>query len=229
MNDSARGGATFWSSDGPLASLACAGLVVMASGRLAYALTAGLALVFVYLFSVLCLSAGKPLISDNIRGAVAVILSSFFAALFLLVLSLLSPLFAQESSFFVSLTPIVFVASGIADRSGRDPVSDGLLRALIEAVLVLSLLVAFSLVREPIGYGALSLPGMDGEPIGYGALSLPGMDGLSVVLGSDKVPVFAIRTAAVTVGGFILLAYVVVVYRKMRATIIEDGSEKEEA
>lgn len=214
MNDSARSGATFWSPDGPLASLACAGLVVMASGRLAYALTAGLALVFIYLFSVLCLSAGKPLISDNIRGAVAVILSSFFAALFLLVLSLISPLFAQESSFFVLLAPIVFVASGIADRCARDPFSDGLLRALIEAVLVLSLLVAFSLVREPIGYGALSLPGMDG---------------LSVVLGSDKVPVFAIRAVAVTVGGFILLAYVVVVFRKMRAAIVEDGSEKEEA
>jgi Na+-translocating ferredoxin:NAD+ oxidoreductase RnfE subunit len=186
----------------------------MASGRLAYALTAGLALVFVYLFSALCLSAGRPLISDNIRGAVAVILSSFFASLFLLVLSLVSPLFAQESSFFVLLTPIVFVASGIADRCARDPFSDGLLRALIEAVLVLALLLAFSLVREPIGYGSLSLPGADG---------------LSVVLGSDKVPVFAVRAAAVTVGGFILLAYVVVAFRKVRAVMVEDSSEKEEA
>lgn len=214
MNDSARGGATFWSPDGPLASLACAGLVVVASGRLAYALIAGLALVFVYLFSILCLSAGKSLIPDNIRGAVAVILSSFFAALFLLVLSLVSPLFAQESSFFILLTAIVFVASGIADRCARDPLSDGLLRALMEAVTILSLLVAFSLVREPLGYGSLSLPGTDG---------------LSVVLGSDKIPVFAVRAAAVTVGGFILLAYVVVAFRKARAALVEEGSEKEEA
>jgi hypothetical protein len=213
MNDSTPSGATFWSPDGPLASLACAGLVVVASGRLAYALTAGLALIFVYLFSILCLSAGKPLISDNIRGAVAVVLSSFFAALFLLVLSLVSPLFAQESSFFVLLTPIVFVASGIADRCARDPVPDGLFRALIEAVLVLALLVAFSLVREPIGYGSLSLPGTDG---------------ISIILGSGQVPVFAVRAAAISVGGFILLAYIVVAFRKARAAIFEDGSEKEE-
>jgi hypothetical protein len=197
-----------------LSSLACAGLLVVATGRLAYALTVGLALVFVYLCSIVSLWAGLPLVSDRIRGGIAVILSSLFAAVYLLVLSLISPLLVQEVSFFVLLAPIVFIASGIVDRSIKDEVGAAVGRASIESGSILALLVAFALVREPLGYGSLSVPGSDG---------------IIVVLGSGTAPVLAVRAVASSVGGLILTAYAVFAFRKLRAGASEESSEREGA
>jgi len=214
MNDSPGSRTLFWSSEGPLSSLACAGLLVISSGRFAYALIAGMALVFVYLFSVLSLSAGRFLVSDRIRGAVSVVLSACYGAVYLLLISTFSPLLAQETAFFISLAPIVFTASGIADRSYNDSIADAVVRTGSESASILALLMAFALVREPIGYGALSLPGRDG---------------IAIVFGSKEASAFAARAVAIPVGGFLLIGYAVVAFRKLRSRGNGEGSEREEA
>ncbi len=214
MSDTQRGGFSFWSADGPLASLACTGLLVVSSGRLAYALVTGTALVFVYLCSIFTLWAARSLVSIRMRGAISVILSSFFAAAYLLVLSLASPLMAEQCGFFLALCPIVFVASGVVDRSARDSVGEAAARATLESASILALIIGFALIREPLGYGSLSLPLKDG---------------LAIVLGTGGPSPFVLRTVSSTIGGLILTAYVVFAFRKLRSRDADEGAEREDA
>lgn len=214
MMDTQRGGFSFWSADGPLASLACTGLLVVSSGRLAYALVTGTALVFVYLCSLLTLWAARPLVSARIRGAVSVIFSSFFATVYFFILSLLSPLLAEECSFFLALCPIVFVASGLADRSARDSLSETAGRATLESASILALIVGFALIRESLGYGSLSLPFREG---------------LVSVIGSGEDSPFIVHSVSSTIGGLILTAYAVFAFRKFRARETDEGAEREDA
>ncbi len=214
MNESKRDDNSFWSAESPLASLACTGLLVVASGRLAFALVAGTSLVLVYLATILALRTGRPLLTDRIRGAVSVLAASFFASVFLLLLSLLSPILAEESAFYLALGPVVFVASGMAGRCARDSLSASAIRSAAESLSILALLIGFALIREPLAYGALSLPGKDG---------------LAVIVGSGEVSPFALRAASSTIGGLILAAYAIFAFRALRERLSDRGVEREDS
>jgi hypothetical protein len=149
----------FWGSRSPLASLSGGGLLIMATARLAHAITVGGALLWVYGLSVLAVYAGSRIFPRRGGSLILLFLSSFFSWLYLLLLWFASPLAALESFFLVSLVPLFCMGSGLFSRTEDLDLGDAVIRALSEAAVFGGLLALFAVVREPLGFSSLSLPG----------------------------------------------------------------------
>jgi hypothetical protein len=175
-------------------------LLIIASGRTASALISTGALLWVYgltVFIVRLAEKGFPKIGKE--GAL-VFLSAFLGSLFLLLLWFAGPLMALESAFLVILTPAVFISSGIIDRVKTLDPRDALVQALTEALLLGLLILALALIREPLGFGSLSLPG--GRVFRF----VPGR----------REGIFPIRIFAASSGALLLLGYGAALFRYYR-------------
>jgi Na+-translocating ferredoxin:NAD+ oxidoreductase RnfE subunit len=142
----------FWGTDSPLSSLGGLALIVLSSGRTAHALAVSLALLFVSLFFSLSVRSLRPIFPRRGRELILVLLSAFWGSLFLLLLSLFSPVLALECGFFITLVPVISLGKP------EDPMPSVLMRAAVLGALILAL----ALIREPLGFGSLSLPGGPG-------------------------------------------------------------------
>jgi hypothetical protein len=151
----------FWGKHSPLSSLTGAALIVIASGRISFALICSLALVWVYVFVLAAAKLGGEYFPVWGRGAVLLFLSSLAAGIFFVLLWFFSPLLAMESAFFIFLVPVTFIASGISNRVLDYDIGEVVTQGLSDALVLGVLILGFSLVREPLGFGSISLPGFD--------------------------------------------------------------------
>jgi hypothetical protein len=191
----------FWGSRSPLASLCGGALLIIASARLAYALIVAGALLWVYGFSVLAVYPGSRLFPSRGKPLILIFLSSFIGSVYLLALWFTSPLTALEVFFPVSLVPLFCAGSGIFKRTESLALDEALGRAFSEAAVFGGLLILFALIREPLGFYTLSLPG-----------SSRGITPLFVF----EEGFLPIRLVASSAGALLLLGYGVGLYRYFR-------------
>jgi hypothetical protein len=151
----------FWGIHSPLSALTGAALLVIASGRIASAMICTLALVWVYAFTVAAAKLGGTFLPLWGRNAVLLFLSSLGSQIFMVILWIFNPVLAIESSFFILLSPMVFIASGLAERVLAYDMLEVLSQAAAEALVLGILILALALIREPLGFGSISVPGLD--------------------------------------------------------------------
>ncbi|MDR3167534.1 MAG: hypothetical protein LBT93_06285 [Treponema sp.] len=192
----------FWGNRAPLSSLAGGGLFIMGSSRTAFALVVCGALLWVYGLSALGAYFFKPLFPRRGKIIILIFLSSFMASLYLLLLSLVNPLLVMGTSFLILLTPICCMGSGILFRLNSPDPAELLSRALLEALTLGGLILALALIREPIGFAALSLPG--------------GIHGIIEIFNVEEGDFFPVRIISISAGGFFLLGYGLALFYRFR-------------
>jgi hypothetical protein len=189
----------FWGSVSPLASLAGGGLLIMASSRLAFALVCAGALLWVYGLSALISGAGKKIFPRRGKNLALIFLSAFEGSLYLLALWFASPVLAVENFFILSLVPLMCAGSGIFSRIESFALDEAVARALGEAAVLGGLIIAFSLIREPLGYLSLSLPG--------------GFQGIVKIFGVQGENFLPVRVISSSSGALLILGYGISAYR----------------
>jgi len=151
----------FWGKFSPLSSLTGAVLLIIASGRIAFALICTLALVWVYVFVMAVAKLGGDYFPEWGRKAVLLFISALAAGIFLILLWIFNPVLALESSLIVFFVPVVFTASDLCGRVLDYDMLEILSQALAEALILGVLILGISLIREPLGFGSISVPGLD--------------------------------------------------------------------
>ena len=193
----------FWGKYSPLGSLTGVVLLVIASSRITFAFICCLALVWVYAFVLVAAKLGGDYFPRWGRNAVLLFISSLAAGIFLLLLWFFDPVLAMECSLIVFFVPVVFIASGgspqsdaaLSVKSGGNTglwsrvleydMGEVVSQALSEALVLGGLILGFSLIREPLGYGSVSFPVLDvirfvkNEPLRFLEIS----SGALVILG----------------------------------------------
>jgi hypothetical protein len=192
----------FWGSFSPLVSLTGGGLLVMASGRLAYAIVAAGALVWTCGLSALVSFPCRRFFPKRGKTPVRVFLSAFTGSMFVLLLYTVSPVLGMETFFFVSLTPLLCTGSGLFERIDSLKLDEAVSRACGEAAVLGGLIIAFSLIREPLGYFSLSLPG--------------GVHGIVKIFSSGEKTFLPIHIISGSAGALLLLGYGMSLYRYFR-------------
>jgi len=198
-------------NDAPLLTcLSGAALLIMASDRLAHAITVAGALIWVYALSSLAAYAGARFLPQRGRTLLLAFLTSFFAGAYLLLLWILSPLCALETFFVISLIPMFCMVSGILKQLETQSMDDVLLDFFSEALMLGGLIVIFALIREPLGYLSLSLPG--------------GARGMVLLFSFSTESFLPIHVIASSCGALLLLGYLLGLYRylKIKYTPQED-------
>ncbi|MDR2630832.1 MAG: hypothetical protein LBC60_07920 [Spirochaetaceae bacterium] len=186
----------------PLSSLTDMVFLIIASGRTAFALIALGALVWVYGMTVIGISLGKPIIPQKGKKILHVFLSAFFGSLYLMILNFLNPLLALECTLFVILAPVSCISSEIINRVESMEPEDALAKTLLEALALGILIVALALIREPFGFGSLSIPG--------------GTLGIIELFNRDTGGIIPLRIVSSSSGAFLLLGYGMALFRFYR-------------
>jgi hypothetical protein len=193
----------FWGSFSPLASLSGGGLLIMASSRLAWAISTAGALLWVSVLSVL---AAHPLLSMKKQGLfprqgrllICIFLSWFIGSLYLLLLWFASPLAALEIFFPLSLIPLFCAGGGLFSRVESLDMAEALSRGVREGAVMGALIIVFALIREPLGYASLSLPGS--------------ARGMVLLFSFEGDGFFPVRIIASSAGALLLLGYGAALY-----------------
>ena len=182
----------FWGKFSPLTSLTGAVLLVIASGRIAFAIVGALALAWVYVFVMAAAKLGGAYFPQWGRKAALLFISALAAAIFLILLWIFNPLLALECSLIVFFVPVVFTASDLCGRVLENDMLEVLSQALAEALILGVLILGIALIREPLGFGSISVPGLD------------------IIRFVKKEPLRFFQTSS---GALIILGYGVAVYR----------------
>jgi hypothetical protein len=185
----------------PLTSLIGSSILILASGRLAFALVAAGSLFWVYTLSALANGAARRVLPQKGKKWILVLLVSTIGSVYVLALWLLSPLLALETFFILFLVPISCIVSGILERTESLCPADIMTKAYSEAALLSALTIIFSLIREPLGFCTLSLPG--------------GSEGIVFLFVAEEEAFFPVRVIAATPGALFLLGYGIVLFRRL--------------
>jgi hypothetical protein len=199
----------------PLISLSGAALLILVSDRLAHAIVVTGALVWVYCLSTLAAYFGVKIFPRQGRIVLLTFLTSFIAGLYLLLLWMLSPLCALEVFLVISIIPLFCMGSGIFPQLESLSLETTVSAAFSEAMILGALLIIFALIREPLGYLSLSLPG-----------GAQGMILLFSVTGESFLPIHLITSSC---GALLLLGYFLGLYRYLKAQYKlpeEDGKDE---
>ena len=194
----------FWGKYSPLSTLTGAFLLIMASSRLAFAILYAGAVIWVYVLTALVFYAGKRFLPIEGKTVVLLFLSSLFCNVYLILMNLLNPLLTISTWFFMVLIPPSCLGSGIFELPEILDTREVLFRAWQESACFALLIIAISLIREPLGMGTLSFPG--------------GVWGIVEIFGSGEdrgwfLPVKLLSTPA---GGFLLLGLGITIFRYFR-------------
>ena len=195
----------FAGAHAPFSTLMSAGLMIIATSRLAFALGAAGALLWVYTLTALILSFARPVLPKKGLVVLQLFLTCFLGSLYILIFHCVNPYWGMESAFFLMLCPLSCVGSGICRRIGGLARRDAILKAFLEALVLGLVLLALALIREPLGFGSLTLPG--------------GPQGLVILFGPDPggsaahIPARIIAGAS---GGLLLLGYALVLFRRFK-------------
>jgi len=205
----------FWGQVSPLSSLTGLALIVLASSRFSYALIITAAFLWVYGLASLIYAFTRKYIPAKGRMIVLLFLVTFLCGIFALFTSMINPLLIMTTSFFLVLIPPTCLGSGFfqaAELDNNHNPGELVSRALLEAAVLSALIIAFSLLREPLGFGTLSIPGSPG-----------GIVELFYWANADGF--ILIRILSLSSGAILLLGYIIALYRyigKQLGSISED-------
>jgi len=200
-----------WKKTSPLACLYGIGLLIIASDRLAHALNITGALLWVYCLSMLAEHAGSRIFPRRGKKALLVVLASFVTSFYLLLHWIISPLGALPTFFAISLVPMLYVSSGILERIGKKSLGEKFLESVSEALLLGVLIIILALIREPVGYMSLSLPG--------------GVQGIVLLFSFDPESSVAVRLISSSSGALLILGYCYGLYRHYKAKKTQGGRQ----
>jgi hypothetical protein len=143
----------------PISSMSGMALFIIAGSRLSYAINAAGALIWVFILSAF-VNTARHGIASNVRNKMFnVVLSSFSGSLYFFLLYLLNPLFAVETVLVCALVPVFFIGSKFCLSLENSPADEVFQETLYEPLSLSGLTLAFSLIREPLGFATLSIPG----------------------------------------------------------------------
>jgi hypothetical protein len=157
-----------------------------------------LALLWVYILTALALRI--PVFPRRGKEGIAVFLSSFIAGVFALILFFMCPILAMDSLLFIILCPLCCVSSGVLTRIEKFDTGEAVFQSYTEGMILAGLIMAMALIREPLGYGTLSLPG------GRQGILCP------VKFPEESFPPLRVLTSSA--GVFFLLGYGVALFRR---------------
>jgi hypothetical protein len=183
----------------PIALLSAVSLIIISSSRLSYAIISSLSVIWMYCISVIVINCSRkifPLIYNNL---LSVCLFSVLGSVYYLVLYLLNPFLALETELLITLTSILCFSSGINERVSGMSLKNSIYRAIYESVVIGIFLLALSLVRETLGFGALSIPGGD-----YAIYEL---------FNFDMYYPLPVRIIASSAGALLFLGYIFIVFK----------------
>jgi hypothetical protein len=189
--------------DSPLATLSCSGLLLIASGRLAFAIAAAAGLVWVYVLTAITVSSAKPILPETGKSIVIVFLMGFITGVYLFLLWLVSPFLSLGSLYITLLIPCCFIGSNTFKEIGTASVVDAVSYAVWDALMIGIPIIGLSLMREPLGFKSLSFPG--------------GGQGIVELFGDSRENDFLpIRILASASGAFLLLGYITALFIGMK-------------
>jgi len=212
----------FWGSLTPLGGLSGAGIVIMASGRLAWAVTVSGALLWVYILSVLTsvfLSSPtcRKIFPICGRASIITCISSFFGSLYLLLLWMLCPFAALEVLFPLLLVPLFCAGSEIPRiifSSGENnslDTGEAVYQAASEAAVLSLLVIIISLIREPLAFCSLTMPGT--------------YQGIVTLVSFNEGFIFPVRIFTGSAGALLLLGYITGLYNFFKKNNHTRGEE----
>jgi hypothetical protein len=203
----------FWGSISPLGGLYGFALLVMVSPRLSWAVAAAGSLMWVYIttsaLAVLLMSKAAKAFPSIWRNQVFTCIACFSGTVYLFLFWLFSPLAAFEMFLPLMLVPLFYISSVsyaeiFASQNEKLPdIQTAIYGAAVEAAILSALLVLVSVIREPLGFCSLSLPGS----------SL----GLVTLFSFREGAFFPVRIFASSAGAFLLLGYILCLYRYFRS------------
>jgi len=201
---------SFWGSLSPLGGLTGAGLLIMASARLSWAITIAGSLFWVYGFtaftySALLSSAGNKILPCKGRSAIYTCLAAFYGSIYIFLFWLLCPFAALENLVLLSLVPLFCAGAGIIElpsENYRIDIFEYVSDAVSQAASLAGLLVLFSIVREPLSYCSLSFPGTSA--------------GMITVMYFKEGAFFPIGIFSSSAGALLLLGYIVCLYQSSK-------------
>jgi len=210
---------TFWGSLSPLGGLTGAGLLIMASARLSWAITIAGSLFWVYgltAFAYTFLLSGKgiKLLPVNGRITIYTCFAVFFGSLYLLLFWLLCPFAALEVFMLILLVPVFCAGSGIVQQmqaqseNAHTDIFDNVSDAISQAASLAGLLIVFSIIREPLAYCSLSFPGSS--------------QGMVTIMYFKAGAFFPIGIFAPSAGALLLLGYFICLYQYWKVKIGEN-------
>ena len=193
----------FWSNASPAVCLSGSALVIIASDRLAHAIVIAGALLWVYCLATLAVHVGSSVFPRQGRGTLLVCLASFIASIYLLLLWIVAPLCVLQMFFVISLVPVVCMLSGTLDRLADQSLKEKIFNSFSESLIIGMLIIFFAIIREPLGYLSLSLPG--------------GAQGIILLFSFENEALLPIRLIASSCGALLLSGYFLGLYRYYRA------------
>ena len=211
---------SFWGSLSPLGGLTGAGLLVMASARLSWAITVVGSLFWVYGLSALAFSfllsvLGKKFFPVKGRTTLYTCLAAFFGSIYLLMFWLLCPFAALEVFMLLLLVPLFFAGSGIvqqihslSEKSSLD-IFEHVSDAVSQSASLAGLLIAFSIIREPLSYLSLTFPGT--------------YNGMITIMYFHENAFFPLNIFASSAGALLLLGYIICLYQYSKDKISPGG------
>jgi hypothetical protein len=192
----------FWGRHAPFTTLIGAALLILASGRTAYALLILGALLWHHVLLILIMNIAKPIFPQRGKNIVVFFLSGVLGSSYLLFFFLLNPLLALEIHLYCLMVPVHAYISRLASRVENMEIEDALFRATSEAAALGILIVAIALIREPLAFGSLSLPG--------------GSGGIVRLFVSGKSVYFPVQIFAGSAGALILLGYGIALFNWLK-------------
>jgi hypothetical protein len=180
-----------------------AGLIIMASSRLAFAIICTGALIWVYGFTSLIYFAAQKIMPQRGKFLILLFLSSLICSLYILCVFFINPLTIMGTSFFLFLVPPCCIGSNLFRRLGSLDLGEAFSRSFCEGLVLGGLVIAFSLIREPLGLGSVSFPG--------------GVQGIVEISGGEYEGFFPVRIFAVSGGGLLILGYGVFLFKYFRS------------
>jgi len=161
---------SFWGALSPLGGLTGAGLLIMASARLSWAITVAGSLFWVYGLTTFTYAFLLSVLNKNFfpaagRVSIYACLAAFFGSIYLFLFWLLCPFAAFETFALLLLVPLFCAGSGNIDQikspneKAQYDVLDYVSDSIAQAASLAGLIIVFSIVREPLAYCSLSFPG----------------------------------------------------------------------
>ncbi|MCL2044385.1 MAG: hypothetical protein FWG89_09620 [Treponema sp.] len=187
----------------PMACLSGGWMLIMASDRLAHAIIAAAALVWVYCLTSLAVHAGIRFFPKRGKNVLLVFLASFIASIYIFLIWVFSPLCALQTFFVVSLIPFLYLGQGTFRKYAALNLKEKFFESLSDALILGSLIVVFSLIREPLGFLSLSLPGS--------------AHGIILLFSFKSDALLPVHILASSSGALLLMGYFLGLYRYYRA------------
>jgi len=213
---------SFWGSLSPLGGLTGAGLLIMASTRLSWAITVAGSLFWVYglatfTFVFLLSTIKNKFFPVEGRITLYTCIAAFFGSVYLLLFWLLCPFAALENFLLLLLVPLFCAASGIIDQilslseNSQTDIFDFVSDSISQAASLAGLIVAFSILREPFAYCSLSFPGT--------------AQGMITIMYFNAGTFFPIGILAPSAGALLMLGFIISLYQHNKAKIFAGRME----